>query len=185
MKALVVALSLLITLLLGFTCAYAGDDRIDLDAERYLKVNSKLSNGYRFDLIEPKDFYAPRTDGTTVEATNYNDSRLIVTKDGGKELVFTESVSYQPSFDNNEVLSTDYVLLRSMTGGGSCCDEVAVYRTNPTFKKIYEKVLPAAKAEVVGPHKINVMKSSIWNTAAIPRSKYRYDDKIIDLKGLR
>ena len=178
-------LTLLATLLLSLSHVYAGDDRIDLDTERYLKVNSKLSNGYRFDLIEPKDFYAPRTDGTTVEATNYNDSRLIVTKDGGKELVFTESVSYQPSFDNNEVLSTDYVLLRSMTGGGSCCYEVAVYRTNPTFKKIYEKVLPAAKAEVVGPHKINVMKSSIWNTAAIPRSQYRYDDKIIDLKGLR
>ncbi len=129
---------------------YAGDDRIDLDAERYLKVNSKVSNGYRFDLIEPKEFYATRSDGTVVEATNYNDSRLIVTKDDGKELVFTENVSYQPSFDNNEVLSTDYVLLRSMTGGGACCYEVAVYRTNPTFKKIYEKVLPAAKAQVVG-----------------------------------
>ena len=178
-------LSLLITLLLSLSYAYAGDDRIDLDAERYLKVNSKVSNGYRFDLIEPKDFYAPRTDGTTVEATNYNDSRLIVTKDDGKELVFTELVSYQPSFDNNEVLSVDYVLLRSMTGGGACCYEVAVYSTKPTFKKIYEKVLPAAKTQVVGPHKINVMKSSIWNTAAIPRSQYHYDDKIVDLERLR
>jgi len=175
----------LLILFLSCSSVHAGDDRIDLGAERYLKVNSKLSNGYRFDLIEPKDFYAPRTDGTTVEATNYNDSRLIVTKDGGKELVFTESVSYQPSFDNNEVLSTDYVLLRSMTGGGSCCDEVAVYRTNPTFKKIYEKVLPAAKAQVVGPHKINVMKSSDNNTADMPFSDWRYDDKIVDLEKLR
>ena len=178
-------LTLLATLLLSLSHVYAGDDRIDLDVERYLKVNSKVSNGYRFDLIEPKEFYATRSDGTVVEATNYNDSRLIVTKDGGKELVFTENVSYQPSFDNNEVLSTDYVLLRSMTGGGACCYEVAVYRTNPTFKKIYEKVLPAAKAQVVGPHKINVMKSSDNNTADMPFSDWRYDDKIVDLKELK
>ena len=178
-------LSLLTTLTLSLFHAYAGDDRIDLDVERYLKVNSKVSNSYRFDLIEPKEFYATRSDGTIVEATNYNDSRLIVTKDDGKELVFAENVSYQASFDNNEVLSTDYVLIRSMTGGGSCCDEVTVYLTNPTFKKIYEKVLPAAKAQVVGMHKINVMKSSDNNTADMPFSDWRYDDKIVDLKELK
>ncbi len=128
-------LSLLTALLLSLSDTYAGDDRVDLDVERYLKVNSKVSNGYRFDIIEPKEFYVTSSDGTRLEATNYNDSRLIVTKDIGKELVFIESLSFQPSFDKNEVLSTDYVLLRSFTGGGACCYQIAVYRTNPTLEK--------------------------------------------------
>lgn len=176
----------LLTALLSIPLAYAGDDRVDLDVERYLKVNSRVSNGYRFDIIEPKEFYVTRSDGTEVEATNYDDFTLIVKKYGGK-LVFSESLDYQPSFDKNEVLSTDYVLLRSFTGGGVCCYQIAVYRTNPTFKKIYEKVLASGtEAEVLGPDKIKVMKlSDSIDPLLMPRSDWRYDEEIVDLEKLR
>ena len=165
-----------------------GKDDVDYSVERHLKVKSRISNEYRFDILKPPYFYVRRSDGENVEATNYNDTTLIVREEKSGKPTYAEN-GYNLKFLKNKQadrLSNDYVVIREWNGGGSCCIIFHVFQTKPTFKKLLEhnNDFFDATQVVIGPYQLELhnYKKHLQPSGPQPHSNLKYNPSIYDLK---
>jgi len=122
------------------------DITFEYEFQRPLKVVSKMSNGFRFDIVTPKD--PQRRLGKDYDNSNssrYGDEYLIVwpplneAEDWPSEPVYIKRLrSEGVKFISNGPLSDDYVVIREWDGGGSCCFIIQAFQTKPKFKKLIE-----------------------------------------------
>ena len=176
--------------------SWAGPSLKDIDMEyefeRPLKVVSKIHNGFRFEIVTPKesekilgkDFYASNSSW-------YGDQYLIVwpplneAEDWPNEPVYIKRLkSHSVNFVNNGPLSENFVVIREWSGGGSCCFIIQAFQTEPKFKKLIEHnndffdetTIP------VGEHEIELHKAPL----SYPSShvELKYNPRLFNLKTL-
>jgi len=148
--------------------SWAGPSLKDLEMEyefqRPLKVDSKMSNEFRFDIVTPKDVESIL--GNDIFASNssgYGDQYLIVwppineAEDWPSEPVYIKRLkSWSAEFLENGPLSEDYIIIREWSGGTSCCFIIHAFQTKPEFKKLIEhnndffdrSTIPAGEHEI-------------------------------------
>lgn len=191
-----ISMALVVLHLLLPNHAWAGPSLKDLEMEfefhRPLIVVSKMSNGFRFDIVTPK--VSETILGKDIFASNsswYGDQYLIVwpsineADDWPSEPVYIKRLkSHSVYFIENGPLSDGYVVIREWSGGASCCFIIQVFRTKPEFKKLIEhnndffdrSTIPA------GEHEIELHK----NPLSYPSSHalLKYNPRLFNLKTL-
>ena len=168
------------------------DSEMEYEFQRPLKVVSKMSNEFRFDIVTPK---ASETilgkDSFASNSSWYGDEYLIVwppfneAGDWPSEPVYIKRLrTSSTEFVKNGPLSEDYVVIRESSGGASCCFIIHAFQTKPEFKKLIEhnndffdrSTIPAVE------HEIELHK----NPLSYPSSHalLKYNPRLFNLKTL-
>ena len=148
-----------------------------------------MSNHYRFDILKPVDFYVKKPDGQTsgIEAGNYQDQTLLVRSFKGNDngtIIYSEPLgSPVADFDKTKLLHPDYVLMKSWTGGNSCCIGIGVFKTKPNFEVLlhHNNNFFDKTRIVVAPHQVELHKPPpdyVWPCHACTK----YSPRVFDLK---
>jgi len=174
--------------------AWAGpsyqEDEMEYGFSRPLKVVSKMSNGFRFDIVTPEQ--SVKVLGSDVyysDSSNYGDTYLVAwppIDDTGimrRESVYiTRLRSDDVHFIDNGPLADDYIIIREWSGGASCCSIVHAFQTKPEFKKLIEHDndffdMPTIP---IGEHEIELHE----NPESYPssHSQLKYNPKVFDLR---
>ena len=166
------------------------DANMEFDFPRPLKVISKASNGFRFEIVTPRE---PEkilgTDSFGSNSSWYGDEYLIVwppiggAEDWPSEPVYIKRLhSSDTSFIENGPLSIDYVVIREWSGGVSCCSIVQVFQTKPEFKKLIEHNNDFFDVPTIpiGEHKIELHE----NPPSYPSSHalLKYNPRVFNLR---
>ncbi len=168
------------------------DTNMEYDFPRPLKVVTKLSNGYRFEIVTPKQ--SEEILGQSLYGSNsswFGDEYLIVwppigeAEDWPREPIYMRRLrSREIVFIENGPLSSDYVIIKEWSGGASCCSIIQAFQTKPEFKKLIEHNNDFYEDTIipVGEHEIELHETPLSFSGS--HSSLKYNARVFNLKML-
>ena len=143
---------------------------IELSVPRPLTVESRIVNGFRFDIIHPENLQQAL--GNRRLALDYGDSFLIIRDEEElpPKMLVTETTGGRFWF----IADNEYVMVQEW--GGGKMSAFYVYATKPNLKKILAVSTDATRHEVISPNQLQLFEvSDIEGLWKCPLSLWPYD----------
>ena len=143
---------------------------IELSVPRPLMIESRIVNGFRFDIINPKDLHQFMANDWL--ALDFGDSYLIIRDEREflPKVLVAETAGGKFSF----IADNEYVVVYEW--GGGKMSAFYVYATKPNLKEILSVSTDATRHEVISPNQLQLFEvSDIEGLAKCPPSDWPYD----------
>ena len=143
---------------------------IELSVPRPLMIESRIVNGFRFDIINPKD--PQKFLGNWRLALDFGDSYLIIRdeREFPPKVLVTETTGGRFWF----IADNEYVMVQEW--GGGKMSAFYVYATKPNLKEILAVSTDATRHEVISPNQLQLFEvSDVEGLWKCPPSHWPYD----------